>query len=424
MSCSIDDRLETWKITPNHVNELIKHLYESNENAGEIIINSRISKQVIVTHLGDKDSVGSPDSILNWHSHPISCYKQEKTVWGWASGEDMRESIIYGLRGSACHFIPSIEGLYTIQVNPCAVLNLLEIETFVDKYKYPKLTKYYNNWGDFLRGFIILSIEIYFRSSHIFRTLEYINSNPDITANDFIKFCNSFELSNLFTDKNVDGCGLIKCNSIHTYEKNKMKQISYANYVNSYESGNDTTLYLISKDGNNIVTSTKYITILKKGGIDILKSVVLGKSCNFPDIKSSKIFQVKLHPNYTNGKKYIDMSLNEKIRFINGSKHLIEYKGGNIEIKMLKVSGSCKHTDLKKYLYGKTRSLIIIGSDKCRFCTDANEKAKKMNNINYKYVSFDSIREAIEYARKNYDPSVMTIPVYILNGKVEKNLRL
>jgi hypothetical protein len=497
MSCSISrDSIVDWAIQVKHIDELNKHLYDNKENGGEILIDqsTKTSSTVITTHAGKTDSVEAPDSILNWHSHPISCYKQEKTVWGWSSGEDMRESIIFGLRGSACHFIPSVEGLYTIQTNPCVITSLLNIDKLVNRKDYPGINIRNWDWGDFLRGFIILAVEIYFRSSHIFRTMEYMKKNKNIKPSDYIIFCNSFKLSNLFKKDQINGCGSIKCNRIHTFEKNKMNNVSFKNYTDNYESGKDTSIYLITKDGHNTVTNVKFVSILNSGGLEILKHIDLGNKCNIkiPKLHTSNIFQVSLYPNIIryNGleKKYIDMEFEERYDFIMNKPHaygdIYLDRKANIKIRMFDISGNCNHTNLKKHIQGygtiedanrsvnevsheprpvktskrktskrktskrKTskrrlmghskrkirflrskkitksnkQTLTIIGSDDCKYCVIANDKANKMKNIhNFKYISdkYPSIKEAIMAARRiTKNNEISTIPVYILNGEV------
>ena len=198
MSCKINsNKVIEWELKYEHVVELYKHLYDDKEYAGQFHLDttSKHSSKVVTSSVGGKDSVSAPDAIVGFHTHPIQCYKQEKTVWGWPSGEDMRETIIYGMRGSCCHIIPCVEGTYVIQPNPCIVMSLINIESLVNKEDYPDIYKNVKNWGNFLRGFIILAIEIYFRSTHVFRTIDYLkNGNTSISAKDFVKFSNESKL--------------------------------------------------------------------------------------------------------------------------------------------------------------------------------------------------------------------------------------
>jgi hypothetical protein len=495
MSCSISkDNVIDITIKLDHVNELYKNLYDTKENGGELLIDhiNNTSSKVVVTHAGQSDSTDSPDSIFNWHSHPIGCYKKEKTLWGWFSGEDIRESIIYGLRGSACHFIPSVEGLYTVQPNPCIITSLLSIEKLININNYQDVAKFIEkkrwNLGNFLRGFLILSIEIYFRSTHTFRTTDFLKKNKHITPEDFVKFSNSFKLSNLFEKRDVEGCSKIKCNQVHTFEGNKIKNVSFKNYVNDYESGDDTNLFLVDTDGKYTMTDVKYSNIIKLGSLELLRDLKLGDPCNIsiPTFHKSNMIQMKFYPNFVkfNEKlvKYVDMSYEEKYKFINEQNHsngdVQICKKSDIKVKLFKISGNCnykhlknhmtsfgqignvekitsdkrtskkrtskKRTSKKRKLFGNKRKskkrkskkrkskkrkskinkLIIIGSDNCGYCRIAHDKAiemKKTKKFDLKYLKYDDIKQAINTAREKTGENIMTIPVYILNGKVEKD---
>ena len=192
-----------------------------------------------------RDSVNAPDAIVNWHSHPISCYSNEKTIWGGLLVKMMRESIIYGFRGSACHVVPAVEGTYTIQPNPCFITSLLNIENIVIT-DYPKFNIVIHkiNGVDFLRGFIILAIEIYFRCTHVFRTMDYMQNYADVTAEDFVDFTNVFQLKNIFQEKEFLVVAKLNVIKLSRFENKKAEQIPFEKYVKDYE--DDTTNIYIS----------------------------------------------------------------------------------------------------------------------------------------------------------------------------------
>tara|TARA_B110000858_G_C17744255_1_gene446475 strand:- start:273 stop:1175 length:903 start_codon:yes stop_codon:yes gene_type:complete len=77
--------------------------------------NKKIKKTEIKK--GDKDSVSTPLSIINFHTHPLSCYIDNNTIWGWPSGEDLRACIDFALNGNLIHVIFALEGTYLIKVN-------------------------------------------------------------------------------------------------------------------------------------------------------------------------------------------------------------------------------------------------------------------------------------------------------------------
>jgi hypothetical protein len=126
------------------IHSLYPLLYDNKENAGEFFLNfdTKKTEHKVTLIEGSADSVEAPKALLNYHTHPISCYLGEKTTWGWPSGEDMRESIIFGLKGSICHAIPSVEGLYICQVNPCILQSLIHIDELIEKILSKNPEKY------------------------------------------------------------------------------------------------------------------------------------------------------------------------------------------------------------------------------------------------------------------------------------------
>lgn len=165
---------------------------------------------------GGASSVKTSDGYCNFHTHPFSCYKGEKTIWGWPSGEDMREVIGFMLRGNLFHLVFTLEGIYMIQVNP-NFYNVLTkgIENFC-KGKTVKANR--------VRGYIISLIESYFKATHGHRRIDYnvglnskMNAKPtdfsdikDRTSDywgicmpeDWVNFANKFRLCNLKQTKN------------------------------------------------------------------------------------------------------------------------------------------------------------------------------------------------------------------------------
>lgn len=56
--------------------------------------------------------------------------------------------------------------------------------------------------ADIIRGLLILSLEIYFRSSHRFRSHDInLHSENKVYPIDFIKFVNNFKITNIFNSK-------------------------------------------------------------------------------------------------------------------------------------------------------------------------------------------------------------------------------
>ena len=68
------------------------------ESAGNIKFNFTNNKmestKVNEINEGGSNSVVTPLSIINYHVHPYQCYIDEKVIWGWPSGEDLRQTIL------------------------------------------------------------------------------------------------------------------------------------------------------------------------------------------------------------------------------------------------------------------------------------------------------------------------------------------
>ena len=92
--CSIDTQggIKEWIIDKDALLQLYPLLYKDKEYGGKFTfpfdqktgnITRRTSKRKIHTNSGGTDSVQAPMGIVNFHTHPISCYLGEDTVWGW-----------------------------------------------------------------------------------------------------------------------------------------------------------------------------------------------------------------------------------------------------------------------------------------------------------------------------------------------------
>jgi glutaredoxin len=483
MSCSISDSsVIEWTLDPSHVEEMYVNLYKNFEVGGEIVLDTdtKSSHKVITSSNGKIDSVDAPDAIVNFHVHPINCYNNEGTVWGWPSGEDMRETLVFGLRGSACHIIPAVEGLYTMQPNPCIVAGLMNIDNSLNPADYPKLNKNGQNWGNFLRGIVVATIEIYFRSTHIFRSTEYMQKYQDITAHDFVNFANIFKLENIFSKHNIPGCSKLGCNQIIKYENQRMKQIPFDKYVYEYES--DTVIYYVDKNGDTTKSKIKYLDALNKGGLDLLQNLTIGSNCAIPVEKwhTSNVFQIKLYNNKVLYKNtwhvYERMNFENKLSFLKGNHEQkdIILSDKIIKFKLFDLNGNCSHTNIKTHMkiyenvhqtphfckkksnkrrrsIGKRKSrtkskskrtsrkrtsrkrtsrkrinindVMIIGSVQCSHCSAADKRTKekqKLYKFKYTFKEYPTIKEAIEEAQK-YSKEIDAIPAIFINGVYKKH---
>lgn len=307
--CSIHtkDGLKEWSIDPESIQRMYPLLEEKIEIAGKYIVDEYSKRNHIlykyITQKGNSDSVQAPEGIVNFHTHPYSCYSMEETVWGWPSAEDIRETILFTQKGSVAHFVLAVEGVYMLQVNPCIIQTYIHIEYLVKdelnkiykskkalgiynkiinnickskynssekdiffkdkeydmkklKYELKEYNKngYINNYllsisCDIFRGIIVLCLEIYFRATHRFR-LHDINSDNYMTPDDFIKFVNSFKLVNIFSKgKDIKGCGNLTCSGVPVFETRKSTQ-KFNSYLIDYEKS--TGFYLVNNHGDTL----------------------------------------------------------------------------------------------------------------------------------------------------------------------------
>lgn len=443
--CSIsNNKVIEWILDKKHVTNLYKYLYDNIEHGGKFPLSTKTKKSShsVKSNTGEKDSVDAPDAIVNWHTHPISCYLGEQTVWGWPSGEDMRETLIFGLRGSACHVVPSVEGVYVIQPNPCVVTSLINIQDTVSKKSFDKISKLVpgKKWGDFLRGIIILAIEIYFRSTHIFRTADYVKYYPNTTAHDFVNFTNVFQLTNIFSEAKIEGCSeKMSCNQIQQFENKRVKNMTFKKYVKTYES--DAYVYFIDEKGDSEMTNIKFSDILDKGAISLLRTLALGNDCFFPIKKwhTGRVFLMTLYRNkvrHNNTMKFYDtLSNKQKLDFLNkyqnGPKNSIEIGPKQIKFYLFDMKGNCNHTSLVKHInnfskskkakkannnFGSGKGIEVIGDVSCKFCRMAKDRAKEKGVDAKFYFDFGSINGAIQAASQKAEMQINSIPAYFVGG--------
>lgn len=112
---------------------------------------------------GNKDSVSTPLAVVNFHTHPLSCYIDAETVWGWPSGEDLAQSINFANDNNLTHIVFAVEGTYIMDFNK-KLLNYLRTNKK-------------------LLNIVTKNVEEIFKKTHKHRMI--INdSNPKITLED------------------------------------------------------------------------------------------------------------------------------------------------------------------------------------------------------------------------------------------------
>ena len=186
--CKIkNDSIVTWTIfKKNIVKSLIGNLtndkftgllYSDTESAGDIdfidhsckpdkTCNKKTIKDIKYEN-GSSDSVVTPNAIINFHTHPLSCYVEAKTIWGWPSGEDLARSIEFAFNGNLCHIVFAVEGTYIMEVN----------KYFIEYFKMKRKTI------PIILKNIIDNIEKIFQLTHKHRM--YINeSEPSLSLKD------------------------------------------------------------------------------------------------------------------------------------------------------------------------------------------------------------------------------------------------
>jgi hypothetical protein len=475
-TCQIDEtKILEWKAP--HIEKIFKHLYKNKEVSGELPIdtNNKQTTENITLIEGSKDSVQAPKSIVNYHTHPASCYLGEKTIWGFPSGEDTRESILFGLKGSIAHLVIAMEGTYVCQVNPClleVLVNLNIDHSLINprlmdiikkehrkKYARDSLSEFINQ---LFRGFIILCVEVYFRSTHAFRTQDYISRYNNVTPEDYINFTNNFNFHNMFSNNTNNGCTNIKCNKIWAYET-KVKQMDLEDYIQDYE--DDQRVYVCSKFGEVRISGIKLGSFIKNGAIDVIKDIDFTRSEKYNFYIDSwfltNIFYHKIGSSGSEGPKklYKDIPNNEKIEILKQ----IASKNKNYEVFKIKeatfyffdILGNCTHNSIQNSLHvnkdcsdhlnrfgrsngpsgssspvrmkslGPNDTFTFFGSDACSHCVQFLEDAKNSIGISKINVNkYPTIQEALKNASTYSGSEISSIPALFNEHKDSKPLRI
>lgn len=477
----VDKGLKVWSINKDKIQDLYPLLYKDIEIGGKFLINNnnQINTELDTykTTKGESDSVQAPDAIVNFHTHPISCYKGEDTVFGWFSGEDVRETVLFSMKGSVAHLVISVEGVYILQVNPCILNNFMvmdniqyQLDNILKSKKARKKMKWlvskvgnsgmlkdykeYVSTGnakpqllefikDIFRGIIIVSIEVYFRSTHRFRSYD-INSNNYLYPSDYIKFVNSFKLSNIFNhNKSVNGCGNLGCNGIPVYEK-KQTQKQFNKYLLHYEKS--TQLYLVNNKGNVSITKVKlykcsdlfpYIEDLIENSKQECKQLHYPANSIFK--WNDNWFHMSLYRNEVefNG-RYIDYTSNkltgrDRKEILNSNNPQL-YLAETPKFYYFDISGNCDHSHTSRVLQKthkihtsggsggniKITEIVVMGSLKCPWTVKLDSLLKEYN-IPFTPKYLPDIRQSIQSIQK-YNPEINSIPalfVVRLDGDIE-----
>ena len=226
---------------------IIKSIYPELKKNIEVsgVINCNENDEIISIdkNQGTADSVYTPNNVINFHTHPVSAYKNAETVWGWPSGEDIRETIKFALNGNKAHLVFTVEGVYSIQVSPCKL----------------KIMK--KDLDDQERGVLIFLIEEYFKTTHNFRGTTEVNNLATkkifINPYSFVDFVNTFDIENLLTTKITTH----KKPDNTTLSKVGHSGIHGPNNIKIYSSGEDTSFSKIPAKGFPQVENNYFVNV-------------------------------------------------------------------------------------------------------------------------------------------------------------------
>lgn len=276
---------QDWVIPGELSNTNVRPLmFENYECAGTFQINNLIvekcsdtkctkskekSTKLFEMNKGGKSSVKTTEGYCNFHTHPYPCYQGEGTLWGWPSGEDMRECVRFVLKGNLFHSIYALEGIYTIQVNPNFIYLMSNDDVLSGIIPgFDPIT---------IRGIICSLIESYFKCTHGHRTVEYSkkHGNPKKTVihkddhyhskdtgvcmpSDWVDFANKFNLGNMLAEKNNKCSDLLPCNGFPEFDKRFNGAIPLSEFIEAF--GFDS--YGMHKDSSIVDTKKldKHIT--------------------------------------------------------------------------------------------------------------------------------------------------------------------
>lgn len=118
-----------WVLSKEFIDVIKKSLNEDTvEIAGKLLFKDekkcsdsvcKLSKKSTTYEInrGNKNSVATPNGIINFHTHPYKCYIDADTIYGWPSGEDIYQCVEFARKGNLIHIVFALEGAYIIKVN-------------------------------------------------------------------------------------------------------------------------------------------------------------------------------------------------------------------------------------------------------------------------------------------------------------------
>ena len=286
------------------INQIQPELTKNYEISGVINCNGTNEVVGFSKNKGDKDSVYTPNHVINFHTHPISAYKEGNTAWGWPSGEDIRETIKFALAGNKAHMVFTVEGLYVIQINSC------------------KVKKLKNMLDSVQRGVLIFIIEEYFKCTHNFRCIDEISKlDVKITPESYIHYINNFDLERLTVSKNQkNNFGQIPGFGFPEIKNNKIKNTHLKEYLRKSDLSD---LMVINANGKESRTSKMNISQLYKQIDEVYKKMGISKCTNTWNNKPNSWFYVNFFPSeYYSSNMFLNEHRHFKNPNINDSEYL------------------------------------------------------------------------------------------------------
>ena len=200
--CTISKRKVKWTIDPNFIKDIKRSINKDrDEKAGALLftdtncVNGVCDKTStkIKMNNGNGSTVYTPSGLINFHTHPKSAYKGENAVYGWPSGEDMRQCINFARDGTLIHIVFTLEGAYVIKINKTICKKDSKILEEVFKYTHVfRSANQTKQLKDFKKLFKVKG-----------RTTKnmWLNLANDITLKELYKLYNSINGKNLAIPK-------------------------------------------------------------------------------------------------------------------------------------------------------------------------------------------------------------------------------
>ena len=266
---AMDGALSNWSLSDKTCNEINKYLLRDVEYAGVINFQKdrrgKMRDKNFTIIRGHADSVATPEKeFINFHTHPLAIYKSEGTQFGWPSSDDIREIIRYSLKGNIAHLVFTVEGTYVMQVNPGIVNVLKNIQ---------------HEYANQIRGIFCAIIEIYFKTTHVFRTFEALEDYP-VTPIDFMKYINNFRISRILSKskRKTAECGRLNCNGFPHWE-NGYEILNLEEVFESF--GNQVDFIAIDENGDDRGRFRPDITQIKRA-LRFLRTEIESQQASFP----------------------------------------------------------------------------------------------------------------------------------------------